>query len=65
IVNERYQFTRKLLSEHLDELHKLAALLLEHESVDADRIRHELGLTADQLKVPTGSAAAFSAHYQP
>src|SRR5262249_2853384 len=43
IVNERYQFTRQLLTANLDKLHKLAALLLEHESVDAERIRNELG----------------------
>jgi len=66
IVNERYQFTRRLMSEHLDKLHKLAALLLEHESVDAEQIRLELGLTTDQVHLPAGEparqpAAAFSA----
>jgi cell division protease FtsH len=44
IVNERYQYTRKLLSDHVDQLNKLAALLLEQESVDADEIRTVLGL---------------------
>ncbi len=58
IVNERYQFTRKLLAEHLDALHKLASLLLEHESVDAEQIRQELDLTPEQLQLPTGQAAA-------
>ena len=58
IVNERYQFTRTLLEANLDKLHKLASLLLEHESADAERIRQELGLTPDQLPIPTGTAAA-------
>jgi ATP-dependent Zn protease len=58
LVNERYQYTRKLLGGHLDKLHKLAALLLEHESVDAQRIREELGLTPEQLQLPASTAAA-------
>ena len=66
IVNERYQFTRKLLSDHLDQLHKLASLLLEHESVDAEQIQLELGLTSEQLHLPTGQpAAAFSTSRKP
>jgi len=63
LVNERYEYTRKLLSGHLDQLHRLAALLLENESVDAVRIRQELGLTPAQLPEPAApaAAAAFSA----
>jgi cell division protease FtsH len=45
ITTERLAYTRKLLSENLDKLHKLAALLLEHESADADTIRTALGWT--------------------
>jgi len=45
IVTERLGYTRRLLSENLDKLHKLAALLLEHESADADSIRAALGLS--------------------
>jgi cell division protease FtsH len=44
ITTERLGYTRRLLSEHLGKLHQLAALLLEHESADADTIRTELGL---------------------
>src|SRR5205823_10078634 len=45
IITERLGCTRKLLSENLDKLHRLAALLLEHESADAETIRAELGLS--------------------
>jgi cell division protease FtsH len=58
IINERYQFTRKLLSANLLKLQKLAALLLEYESVDAERIRQELDLTPQEIPVPAGMAAA-------
>ena len=61
IVNERYQYTRKLLSSNLDKLHKLASLLLEHESVDAEYIRRELGLTEEQVQLPAAAVkAAFT-----
>ncbi|MDE3078064.1 MAG: cell division protein FtsH, partial [Chloroflexota bacterium] len=43
IVSERYAFTQKLLAQHRHELDRLAALLLEHESVDAEDIQRELG----------------------
>jgi cell division protease FtsH len=67
IVEERYDFARQLMSENLDKLHKLAALLLEHESVDAAQIRQELGLpepegqpqTHEEARTAT-PAAAFS-----
>jgi cell division protease FtsH len=61
LVGERYAHTRKLISANLDKLHKLAALLLENESADAERIRQELGLTTDQVQIPAGAqAAAYS-----
>jgi cell division protease FtsH len=44
IADERLTFTRGLLAENRDKLDKLASLLLEEESVDADRVREELGL---------------------
>lgn len=44
VTNERLAFTRNLLSSNRDKLEKLADLLLEHESVDAVRIREEIGL---------------------
>ncbi|HVA24527.1 MAG TPA: ATP-dependent zinc metalloprotease FtsH [Chloroflexota bacterium] len=46
ITNERLAFTRGLLSSNRDKLEKLADLLLEHESADADTIREEIGLPA-------------------
>jgi cell division protease FtsH len=50
IAYERYAYTKALLSRNLDKLHQLANLLLEHESLDGDQIREELGL---------GGAATF------
>ena len=50
IISERLGCTRKLLSEHLDKLHQLAALLLEHESADAETIRAALGLSQPDVQ---------------
>jgi cell division protease FtsH len=62
IVAERYQHTRGLLAANLDRLHKLAALLLEHESMDAGRIREELDLPLEAVEGPAAArAAAFAA----
>ncbi|HEY8692565.1 MAG TPA: ATP-dependent zinc metalloprotease FtsH [Chloroflexota bacterium] len=55
ITTERLGCTRRLLSENLDKLHKLAALLLEHESADADSIRAALGLTQPVVLPPSGA----------
>ncbi|MHB8621237.1 MAG: hypothetical protein ACYDAG_17005, partial [Chloroflexota bacterium] len=46
ITNDRMAFTRDLLSSNRDKLEKLAGLLLEHESADADRVREAIGLPA-------------------
>jgi hypothetical protein len=54
IVDERLAYTRALLSGNRDKLDKLAALLLDEESVDAERVRAELGLPP----APSGSAGA-------
>jgi cell division protease FtsH len=51
ITTERLGYTRRLLSENLDKLHKLAALLLEHESADADSIRAVLGLSPPEARL--------------
>jgi len=42
IIAERYAFTRELLVGSRPKLDRLAALLLEHESLDGDTIRQEL-----------------------
>ena len=60
ITSERLGYTRRLLAANLDKLHQLAALLLEHESLDADSIRAALGLT-----LPALSAAKLPADRQP
>ncbi len=57
IITERLAFSRGLLSENLDKLHKVASLLLEHESVDADAIRAELGLARGVAIEPAASGA--------
>ena len=65
IITERLGYTRRLLSEHLDKLHKLAALLLEHESADADTIRSELGLsqpTVTPEPLQPNNKRAYSSH---
>ncbi|MDE3078013.1 MAG: cell division protein FtsH, partial [Chloroflexota bacterium] len=54
IANERLSFTRNLLSSRRKELDKLAALLLEHESMDAGTICRELGIEQKQ-KAAAGS----------
>jgi cell division protease FtsH len=54
IVDERLAYTRALLSGNRDKLDKLAALLLDEESVDAERVRAELGLPP----APSGNTGA-------
>jgi cell division protease FtsH len=51
IADERLAYTRALLSDNRDKLDKLASLLLEEESVDAERVRAELGL----VPAPSGN----------
>ena len=51
-VSERYEHTHQLLSDNVDKLDKLAGLLLEHESLDADQIRAELGFAPAPAEAP-------------
>ncbi|HEY3081863.1 MAG TPA: ATP-dependent zinc metalloprotease FtsH [Chloroflexota bacterium] len=54
IVDERLVYTRALLSDNRDKLDRLAGLLLDEESVDAERVRAELGLPS----APSGHTGA-------
>jgi cell division protease FtsH len=38
IIDDCYQAARKILEEHIDTLHSMAATLLEYETIDADQI---------------------------
>jgi cell division protease FtsH len=61
IVKERLAHTRMLLKTNVALLHKLAALLLEHESLDANEIRQALGLAAEPADAPPARVESMEA----
>jgi cell division protease FtsH len=61
IVKERLAHTRTLLKDNVALLHKLAALLLEHESLDANEIRQALGLAAEPVDAPPARVESIEA----
>ncbi len=57
IVSERESFTRELLVTNRTKLDHLAALLLEHESLDAETIRQALGEVEAEHQLPASPDA--------
>lgn len=70
IVDEGYETARRILTEHMDELHKVAAVLMEREKISGEEFKtlmeggqlppFDLGKT-DSAPVQTNSAASQAA----
>ena len=70
IVDEAYETARRILTEHMDELHKVAAVLMEREKISGDEFKtlmeggqlppFDLGKT-DAASVQTNTAAPQAA----
>ena len=51
IIGGCYEDAKRILSEHLDKLHAVAAFLLKHESMDGDQFRALMDEDADEERL--------------
>ena len=66
IMDEAYEAARRILSEHMDELHRLAAALMEREKLSGEEFRVIMeGGTLPPLPEETAAAPAEPAAAQP
>ena len=56
VIEEAHARARKVLEEHLDELHRLSAILVERETIDKDQFIRLLDGDADEEVFPEESA---------
>jgi cell division protease FtsH len=53
LIEEAHERARHVLAEHLDDLHRLSGLLIEHETIDRDQFERLLaGESADDVFAP-------------
>jgi cell division protease FtsH len=55
-VNAGYETAKQILGDHIDELHKLSAALIEKESLSGDEMRKLLGFKANGKKIKDTNA---------
>ncbi|HET9214912.1 MAG TPA: ATP-dependent zinc metalloprotease FtsH [Gaiellaceae bacterium] len=58
VIEEAHDRARKVLAEHMDELHKLSELLIERETIDKDQFERLLAGEAPESVFPEEGAAA-------
>jgi cell division protease FtsH len=56
VIEEAHTRARKVLEEHLDELHRLSAILVERETIDKDQFLMLLGGAAEEKVFPEEAA---------
>jgi cell division protease FtsH len=71
IIEDAHQTARKVLEEHMDELHKLSGILIERETIDKDQFERllagedEASVFPDEPVAPVGDADAESKSRKP
>ena len=56
LVNSAYENARKVLKQHDRDLHKLAAALLEQETMSGQQIKDLLRISSKVVEAPTGGS---------
>jgi cell division protease FtsH len=57
VIEEAHDRARKVLSQHMDELHKLSELLIERETIDKDQFERLLAGEAPESVFPEAEKA--------
>jgi cell division protease FtsH len=57
VIEEAHTRARKVLEEHLEELHRLSAILVERETIDKDQFLRLLDGAAEEEVFPEEAAA--------
>jgi cell division protease FtsH len=57
VIEEAHTRARKVLEEHLDELHRLSAILVERETIDKDQFLHLIDGAAEEEVFPEEAPA--------
>ena len=60
VIEEAHSTAHQVLEEHMDELHKLSAILIERETIDKDQFERLLAGEAEADVFPRGAAAGSS-----
>ncbi len=58
VIEEAHQMARKVLSEHIDDLHKISGLLIERETIDKDQFERLLAGESEESVFAEQDAAA-------
>ena len=60
LVNSAYENARKVLKQHDRDLHKLAAALLEQETMSGQQMKDLLRISSKVVEAPTGGAVVVA-----
>ena len=52
VIEESHEAAHRVLSEHIDDLHRISAVLIEHETIDADQFERLLAGESEQAVFP-------------
>ena len=52
VIEESHEAAHRVLSEHIDDLHRISAVLIEHETIDAEQFERLLAGESEQAVFP-------------
>jgi cell division protease FtsH len=52
VIEESHEAAHRVLQEHIDDLHRISAVLIEHETIDADQFERLLAGESEQAVFP-------------
>ncbi len=52
VIEEAHEAAHRVLQEHIDDLHRISAVLIEHETIDADQFERLLAGESEQAVFP-------------
>jgi len=52
VIEEAHEAAHRVLSEHIDDLHRISAVLIEHETIDAEQFERLLAGESEQAVFP-------------
>ena len=58
VIEEAHEAAHRVLSEHIDDLHRISAVLIEHETIDKDQFERLLAGESEQAVFPDEEADA-------
>ena len=65
VIEEAHEMASKTLREHVDELHKLSAILIERETIDKDQFERLLAGEAEETVFPPEAEAVAEPELEP